>query len=199
PRGIGGKQMTFNKKFYDSLPLAVFITATVIGGFIIVMSKMAGLPSLWTMVIPVAVMGVYLVLSLYLRRLQLHDDQTGDNLYYMGFLFTLISLGTSLYQFDSGGSMDDVVRNFGVAITSTIVGIALRILFNQTRRDIQDIEYNTRHQLSDAARLLLQEMNLARREFTDYRRINIQMINEGFDEIVERTDATSKKMIEAVD
>ena len=191
--------MTFNGKLYDALPLMLFAVSTIGGGIIIVMSKMAGIDPFLTMGIPVIVMFVYLGLSLFLRRLKLHTEQTGDNLYYMGFLFTLASLGTSLYQFDSGGSMDDVVRNFGVAITSTIFGILLRILFTQARRDIQDIEDTTRYQLSNAARALLTEMNLARREFTEYRRVNNQMINEGFNEIIKRTNATSKKMTDALE
>src|SRR5690606_35124105 len=73
-----------------------------------------------------------------------------------------------------------------------------RILFNQTRRDVQDIEWNTRTDVATMARLVRAEMELARREFADFRRINIQMINEGFDEIVDRTDKTSKKVTDSV-
>ena len=63
------------------------------------------------------------------------DKPSGDNLYYMGFLFTLTSLAVSLYQFSTVGSAEQIVQNFGIAIASTIAGITLRIMFNQMRRD----------------------------------------------------------------
>ena len=59
------------------------------------------------------------------RLFRLRDDQSGDNLYYMGFLFTLTSLAVSLYQFSAAGSAEQIVQNFGIAIASTIAGITL--------------------------------------------------------------------------
>jgi len=75
------------------------------------------------------------VVIYFSRNLRLRDDQSGDNLYYMGFLFTLTSLGVSLYQFSVERAAEEIVQNFGIAIASTITGIALRVVFNQMRRD----------------------------------------------------------------
>jgi hypothetical protein len=185
--------------FFDTLPLFVFGGLTLIGILVIAISKLAGVSPFLTMALPLVLMVVYLIVSTSLRRIQLHDEQTGDNLYYMGFLFTLTSLGVSLYQFTADGSMDDVVRNFGIAITSTIFGIGLRILFNQTRRDVQDIERATRHDLATMARLVRAEMESARRDFSEFRRINNQMINEGFDDVIKHTDKASKKMMDTLE
>jgi len=44
--------------------------------------------------------GYALLIWLAARACGLRDDQAGDNLYYMGFLFTLTSLGVSAYQFN---------------------------------------------------------------------------------------------------
>lgn len=192
--------MTITKKsFNDNLPLIAFGGLTLIGALLVAAAKMTGVPPIITTTIPIVLMFVYLWASIYLRKIQLHDEQTGDNLYYMGFLFTLTSLGVSLYQFTADGSMDDVVRNFGIAITSTIVGIALRIMFNQTRRDVQDIERATRHDLATMARIVRGEMEAARLEFAEYRRINSQMINEGFYEILENTSTISSKLAHSID
>ena len=84
--------------------------------------------------VPVLFMIGYALLLGLARLFRLRDDQSGDNLYYMGFLFTLTSLAVSLYQFSTAGSAAQIVQNFGIAIASTIAGIALRILFNQMRR-----------------------------------------------------------------
>lgn len=186
--------------FYSNLPLIVFGGITAIGILLIVVSKMLfGAYPFVSMLFPIILMLAYWGLTHALKRIQLHDEQTGDNLYYMGFLFTLTSLGVSLYQFTADGSMDEVVRNFGIAITSTIFGIALRILFNQTRRDVQDIERATRHDLATTARMVRSEMDAARREFTEYRRINNQLINEGFDDVMKQTEVASTKMMSTLE
>lgn len=179
---------------FQNLPIWLFGGITLVGCSLIAATKLAGIPPLLSMFIPVALMVGYWVISSRTKRIRLHDEQTGDNLYYMGFLFTLTSLGVSLYQFTSESSTDDVVRNFGVAITSTIVGIAMRIMYNQARRDVLDIERNTRQDLASMTRLVRAEMESTRREFADFRRINNQMIAEGFNEIIEVSSETSKKI-----
>ncbi|MDW9928068.1 hypothetical protein [Sinorhizobium meliloti] len=183
----------------EHLPLILFGGITLAGVFFIALTKLAGVSALLSMVIPILLMIAYWFLSWYLKRLRLHDEQTGDNLYYMGFLFTLTSLGVSLYQFTSEGTMDEVVRNFGIAITSTIFGIAMRILYNQTRRDVLDIERSTRHDLANMTRQVRTEMESMRREFVDFRRVNHQMLVEGVNEIMESTKETAAKVRKTID
>ena len=65
----------------------------------------------------------YALLIYSARALRLRDDQSGDNLYYMGFLFTLTSLGVSLYQFTASRAAEEIVQNFGIAIGSTSMGV----------------------------------------------------------------------------
>jgi len=50
-------------------------------------------------------------------------------------MFTLTNFAVSLYQFGTGSSTDEVLRNFGIAISSAIIGMALRIFYNQKRED----------------------------------------------------------------
>lgn len=187
----------YESSFIRNLPLYTFAMFTLIGCLFIAVAKLSGANPFVSMTVPILLMIGYLCLSLFSGRIRLHGEQTGDNLYYMGFLFTLSSLGVSLYQFTAAASMDDVIRNFGIAITSTIVGIALRILYNQTRRDVLDIERATRHELADMTRRVRSELENASREFADFRRVSNQMISEGFDEIVKQADTTGVQLKEA--
>ncbi|TPN35256.1 hypothetical protein [Mesorhizobium sp. B1-1-6] len=177
-----------------NLPLYAFAAFTLTGCIFIAVSKLWGVNPFVSMTVPIMLMIGYLSLSWFSGRVRLHEEQTGDNLYYMGFLFTLSSLGVSLYQFTSVSSTDDVIRNFGIAITSTIFGIALRILYNQTRRDVLDVERATRHELATMTRRVRSEMESAAREFADFRRVSNQMISEGFDEIVRHADDTGEQL-----
>ena len=116
----------------------------------------------------------YAVLIWLARNLRLRDDQAGDNLYYMGFLFTLTSLGVSLYQFNAARAAEEIVQNFGIAIGSTITGIALRVIFNQMRQDPIEVERTMRLELADAARRVRRELDATVVEFGYIRRISQQ-------------------------
>jgi ElaB/YqjD/DUF883 family membrane-anchored ribosome-binding protein len=131
--------------------------------------------------VPVLIMIGYAVL-LGARLFRLRDDQSGDNLYYMGFLFTLTSLAVSLYQFSAAGSAEQIVQNFGIAIASTIAGITLRILFNQMRRDPVEVEATARMELAEASRRVKRELESAILEFGYFRRMTQQSVTDALDE-----------------
>lgn len=161
---------------------AVFGIFTIIGAVFIMCAKLLGTPSFLVTGVPIALMLLYALLIVVGRGLRLRDDQTGDNFYYMGFIFTLVSLGVSLYQFSGGGGIDEIVRNFGVAVGSTITGIVLRIMFNQVRRDPIEVEHISRIELADAAKRVRRELEGVQFEIAHFRRSSLQMIKEGHEE-----------------
>ncbi len=87
--------------------------------------------------------GVVLALMIYyLLNDENAPEEEGDNVYYLGFLFTLISLMFTLVELFGAGT--DAVRNaekirvllenFGIALTSTAVGIAGRVAVQSWQR-----------------------------------------------------------------
>lgn len=168
-------------------PIVIFVVFTVLGSAIIWFGKLYDMDILWVTAVPVVLMLSYFVLNM-LPGVRVHNEQAGDNLYYMGFVFTLTSLGISLYRFTGQASIEDVVRNFGIAIISTIMGIALRIFFNQMRRDPVDIERAVRHELAEMTRRVRSELDSSAMEFSSYRRTSNQMLSEGFEEIARQAE-----------
>ena len=96
--------------------------------------------------------GVVLALAIYyLLNEEDAPEEEGDNVYYLGLLFTLISLMFTLVELF--GADTDTVRNaekirtllenFGIALTSTIVGIAGRVAVQnwQLARSAERPEY----------------------------------------------------------
>ncbi len=87
--------------------------------------------------------GVVLALTIYYV---LNDEdapeEEGDNVYYLGLLFTLISLmftlvelfGADTYAVRSAEKIRALLENFGIALTSTVVGIAGRVLVQNWQR-----------------------------------------------------------------
>jgi methyl-accepting chemotaxis protein len=95
-------------------------------------------------------------------RLRVRLDQAGDNAYYLGLLFTLISMAVTLYEFSgtalgeagapARSGVEQIIANFGVALASTIAGIFLRVLLHQMRVDPGDVEGMTRIELGNASK-----------------------------------------------
>ncbi|MBB3453492.1 methyl-accepting chemotaxis protein [Rhizobium sp. BK313] len=178
----------------DYGPMALFALVTIGGMIFIWTSKLLDWPLPIVTGVPLLLMAIYFVISLAFAGFRLHNEQAGDNLYYMGFLFTLSSLGVSLYLFAGETSIETIVRNFGIAVTSTIAGVTLRILFNQMRRDPIDIERSVRHELAEMTRRVRTELDSSSREFSHYRRVSNQMLSEGFEEIARQAERNGEEI-----
>lgn len=162
---------------------AIFFAVVLAGCAFIFLSKIQGVRAAYVTLVPVLIMISYALLLGFARLFRLRDDQSGDNLYYMGFLFTLTSLGVSLYQYSSLGSVEQIVQNFGIAIASTIAGIALRIFFNQMRRDPVEVEHFARLELAEASRKVKRELESTVLEFSYFRRATQQSITDSLEEV----------------
>lgn len=173
----------------------LFFLAFVVGGALfVIFAKLFGLPNWFVVLVPVAIMLTYAGLAYFVRALNLRDDQTGDNLYYMGFIFTLTSLAVALYQFEENVDFAVIVRNFGVAISSTITGIALRVVFNQMRQDPIEVEQAARQELAEASRRVSSELYETVLAFNHFRAATLQSIDEGQEELRKRLVTHDQEM-----
>lgn len=115
------------------------------------------------------------------------DPHAPENLYYMGLLFTLVSLMYSLivlFIFDIGeGDEGDVgkrvynlVGSFGIALVSTFTGIFLRIVLLQKTltQDDREIEGQARRDLAETARKLRRELTQTVTAMGGFRRDIVQ-------------------------
>jgi hypothetical protein len=178
----------------------VFFAVVIVGVAYIVLAKLHDLPATFVTLVPVCIMVGYAILLGFVRFFRLRDDQSGDNLYYMGFLFTLTSLAVSLYQFHTDeGAADQIVQNFGIAIASTITGIALRICFNQMRRDPIEVEHTAHLELAVAARKVKQELEGSVLEFSFFRRATQQSLAEAVEEINTQLKDANEKIVGQLD
>ena len=133
---------------------------------------------------PVAVMIFYFLYIIIFKRFKLREDIAGDNLYYLGFLFTLTSLSFALYLFAMReGGAESLISNFGIALATTILGLTFRVIFNQMRQDPLEIESEARLELAEAASRLKSELNNVVLDLNSFRRANQQSILEGIEEI----------------
>lgn len=131
--------------------------------------KLLGFGQLSQTVAIISTMLLYAGAVAKVPRLRVRLDQAGDNAYYLGLLFTLVSMAVTLYEFrgtalgDAGApersGVEQIIANFGVALGSTIAGIFLRVLLHQMRVDPADVEGMTRIELADASKRMKAQLD----------------------------------------
>ena len=155
-----------------ALPSArgLFLAFFLGGGLAILLMKWLSDSPIFAVVLPILLMGSYALLLVEWPDLRPRYDFAGDNFYYLGFLYTLMSLAISLYQFNTEGATSAIITNFGLALTSTILGLAGRILLNQPQDEgASDEETRSREDLARANRRLRAEMEYSIDEFQQFR------------------------------
>ena len=110
----------------------------------------------------------------------------GDNCYYLGFVFTLISLAVTLYMIHDNASEDavqEVVSGFGVALSSTIFGIILRVLMLRMAPDFPRLEREARRDLDSAVRDFRTHLSMSVAELKRFSVETAQVLGEQRDAV----------------
>lgn len=152
-------------KLVSDYPDQVFFASTfIIGSLFITFLKNWNVASQWlsltSMITSMGLIIVYAVVSRTVHTFRLSPERVGDNCYYLGFLFTLVSLSNALYSFGYGDddTINYVISNFGIALGSTIVGMLMRVMFNQMKIEPEQIEERIKENLTDTGHRLTGEI-----------------------------------------
>jgi len=126
----------------DSQDRADFVIAFVLGASGVNLLKALGDHTFLAAGYAVLVLVVYALVAWVGGRVKLEPETVGDNCYYLGFLLTLSSLAYALYRITDSGegsneavNVRELISGFGVALSSTIGGVFLRVLLMQLRSD----------------------------------------------------------------
>lgn len=144
------------------LDVIAFLTAFIAGVTLyVVLHMVLHLPQWLVTTFIVGVMLAYAVFVVRVPKLRLRLDQAGDNAYYLGLLFTLVSMAFALNEFGVAVESEQghaqagarhIIANFGIALATTITGILLRLWLHQMRVDPADVEEMSRIELAEAAK-----------------------------------------------
>lgn len=184
-------------KMFSDMPDRGLFVLFIAVGFALIFGAKAGL---WYLGVPgdysfavacaaAVVMVTYGILAYRMPAVRSRPDRLGDNFYYMGFVFTLASMSAALVQLQAGREVDSLIGSFGVALFSTIFGIAGRVAFIQMRTEVEDIEERGRQGLLDAASMLRGQLGAAARDLESFRTGVQQAIHE---RLTESADVFSK-------
>ena len=166
-----------------------FIFATLAGAALIILSRYFGLGGAYGALVSSSLAGLCMLvyLAYCLKQGALFRPSTlGDNLYYLGFLYTLVSLLWTLISYSENVEITSIIQNFGIAITTTLLGLLLRVAFNQERDDPELYEYAVRMSLTDAAASTIGQIDKIRADVTTLRTAISQTINEGVQQSISK-------------
>lgn len=190
PIGSTSTTRLIASRLSDRFDKWLFFAAFVVGSVVIVAMKHFDLNQVAITIVPVGIMILYAVAILAGDRFLMRDETAGDSLYYLGFLYTLVSLAVALFQFSvDDGSGIEIVRNFGIALATTIVGLAGRVLLAQLRQAPAETEAITRRSLTEAARELRDELRMIINDMKVFRLEVAQQASEGVEKVTSETIA----------
>ena len=148
------KQSFFDKIDDSSIKILFFITYVI--GAVITFLNPNFLGEFTSALLLTVLMFGYLASIFIVKKKTgsfVRDEQMGDSFYYLGFLFTLTALVFSLFNLGTEG-VNDLLKKFGVAITTTLIGLIGRIIFSQFRESLDEMKEKAESQISAAARKL---------------------------------------------
>lgn len=148
-----------------------FVAFAVVGFAGIVSAKALEIPTTWVAVGALVAMFSYAVIIGRSGTGRVRADQAGDNCYYLGLIYTLASLSYAIATFDPADTATTIVQGFGIALATTIFGLILRVFFSQGRPDLENVEEQTRVELTDAVVRLKAELGDVVRQLNDFTRI----------------------------
>src|SRR5262245_13732263 len=184
------------RKFFSDMPDKGLFGIAAIGGFAAICTlKLHGHNADLIVCLAVAAMIGYGFLAYQMPSVQMRLDRLGDNFYYLGFIYTLASLSAALLQMRVRMDILQLIGSFGIALVTTIVGIAGRVLFVQLRSEIDDIEDRVRRDLAASSADLRAQLASSVREFETVRTSLLQTLNE----TVVACDNATKRQVERVD
>lgn len=169
----------------DSQIKIIFFIVYVIGCLVTVFSNFFS-QNYIPMAILCSLMVVYFFVVYQLNmknNLLLRNEQLGDSFYYLGFLFTITALAASLISMNAGEEIEinSLLKNFGIAIITTLFGLVGRILFSQFRENLDDMNERAEMEVAQSVRNLKTQLDMS-----------ISLLKQQSQTIANNTDQTLK-------
>ncbi len=173
------------------LDRGILVLAFLAGSGGILYLKLQEFPIYETIGFPIVILFVYWGLALIISDKRIYEI-VGDNCYYLGFVFTLTSLAVTLYLLyepadaaPQGQLLGKTISGFGVALSSTIAGIVLRVLMQRMAPDIAQQEGEARVDLDLAIRDFRTHLSMSIGELKRYSVETSQLLAEQRDTVRE--------------
>lgn len=138
----------------------------------------------------------YLVMRApYIRQIK---EKGGDNLYFLGFIFTSVTFGIALYKvgLDTDQDIGFVLSELGIGLTTTILGLVLRITATMSRSGNEEIEDIVYSNLKEQAEQLEQRFIYAAQSAEKANILTLQIVEEANEALRSISEQTKTQLVE---
>ncbi|BAL23708.1 methyl-accepting chemotaxis protein [Azoarcus sp. KH32C] len=119
--------------------------------------------------LPLTVMALYIGLGARRSDKDVSDEKFADSCYYIGFIFTITSIIFSLFDLPQiGAKMSEIAVRFGVAMVSTVVGLAVRVYLVSFKQDLNDAVAAAEEGVIDATNRLREQLTIALEKMREF-------------------------------
>lgn len=165
----GGRRSTLRSEDARKQHRDAWLIVLSVGCAIIILGNLLGIGPWWLASAVAVCMIIYGIgIEVYVDNADVPGDAKGDSIYYLGLLFTFAALVAALISFDWGttagaaSGTSGSIRNFGIALLTTIVGLAGRVWFTMSHESPGDIADTARSQLEEAVSRMKESLDRAR-------------------------------------
>ena len=107
-------------------------------------------------IIPLSLMILYIFIGYRYRESVVSDEKFADSCYYLGFIFTIVSIILCLADLPNIGSEIYIIAaRFGAAMISTVLGLFVRVCLVSFRPTLEDAVRNMEDHSVEASRRLI--------------------------------------------
>src|SRR5204863_5652613 len=131
-------------------------------------------------------MAAYFVFGLTRPKSVRNSERFADNLYFLGFILTLGALFRAMTPwFSDLGQITSrtIIEQFGIAISTTFLGMSLRTILIQLRHTVTDQEEEARESIAKYVVNLNQEIGTAISDISEFRKEAAQTASESLREV----------------
>lgn len=154
-------------------------------------------------VFPLAVMCGYWLVGYRVREkwnVQLTIAKFADSIYYLGFLFTVVSIIICLIDISSiGDNLNGMATRFGAAMVSTAIGMLARVVHTGFKVDTNDAVKSVEDRAIQSAESLTMAFDAASQQLETFRNQVMDASKEAVQSVHEQITAISKHSTNAME
>jgi hypothetical protein len=142
---------------------------------------------------PLAIMTLYVVLGSKRRKIDITDEKFADSCYYLGFIFTITSIIFSLFDLPNiGFKIQDIAVRFGAAMTSTVIGLSVRVYLVSFKGDVADAITEAEEAVIDASKKLREQLFIVVEKLRDFQEMVDQAATTTIENVNVQIETLSK-------